>query len=115
MEDLHLSVARDYTDTPGPRYRAQGRYSGEELRDTLLELRFLEAVKCGVHLVVDLDGTASYATSFLEEAFAGLARKHGKGLVLQTLVFKSDEEPELIPEVRRYVEECDLEVRPGNA
>ena len=34
-----------------------------------------------------------YAASFLEEAFGGLARKHGGEAVERTLRFKSDDEP----------------------
>ena len=58
-----ISVARDFSRTPGPRYTSQGDWSGEEFRKRLeRELRRHE------RLVVDLDGTRGCGSSFLDEA-----------------------------------------------
>jgi hypothetical protein len=65
-----ISVARDFSRTPGPRYTSQGHWSGEEFRKRLeQELRRHE------RLIVDLDGTRGYGSSFLDEAFGGLVRE----------------------------------------
>jgi hypothetical protein len=65
-----ISVARDFSRTPGPRYVRQGNWSGEKFRKRLEEeLRQYERV------VVDLDGTRGYGSSFLDEAFGGLVRE----------------------------------------
>lgn len=69
MRELRKSVARDFSRHPGPRLRRQGKFSGEEFRDVLLE--WLEHAD---HLIVDLDGTSGYGSSFLDEAFGGLIR-----------------------------------------
>lgn len=74
MSELYISIAKDFTPTPGGRYEKDGDWSGEVFRDTLLEPRLKTAVALKQKLVVDLDGTAGYATSFLEEAFGGLVR-----------------------------------------
>lgn len=69
-----ISVAQDFTATPGGRYRTDGEFSGEQFREEVLVPRFNQAVEGSSELVVDLDGVAGYATSFLEEAFGGLVR-----------------------------------------
>lgn len=73
-QDIVVSVAKDFTKTPGGRYRAEGEHSGEEFREEILAPKYAEALKRGTILVVDLDGVAGYATSFLEESFGGLVR-----------------------------------------
>jgi hypothetical protein len=65
-----LNVAREFSVTPGGRYRRISQFSGEEFRETLLEpaLRGNEAVE------VELDGVLGYGSSFLEEVFGGIVR-----------------------------------------
>lgn len=72
----------------------------------VLEPRFLEARENGEKLFVDLDGVEGYATSFLEAAFGGLARKYGTEAVQKVLSFKSEEEPYLIEEIEEYIREA---------
>ena len=55
---------------------------------------------------MNLDGGCGYATSFLEEAFGGLARLYTPEKVLKVLEFKSNEEPYLISDVTRYIKEA---------
>lgn len=98
-----LSVADDFAVTPGGRMRSEGDHSGEEFRETFLEPRFEAARRDGTTLCVDLDGVLGYPTSFLEEAFGGLARRHGSDAVLDTLTFVSEDEPSLIDDVRYYI------------
>jgi hypothetical protein len=102
-----LRVA-EFTRTPGARYRADGPYSGEEFRDTILFPRFEAARNAERRLVVDLDGVAGYATSFLEEAFGGLVRTYNLSprQVLDTLTFVCLDEPELLEEVESYIREA---------
>jgi hypothetical protein len=104
-EQIVLSVARDFSRTPGPRRVEEGKYSGDEFLQ-LLRDRFDQAVSRGVTLLVDLDGAAGYATSFLEAAFGGLARERDQNLVEQTLQFKSLDEPDLEEEIRQYIREA---------
>ena len=103
---MELHIATEFSDVPGPRSRQEGDWSGEEFRDELLRPRFREAEKVGDKLVVDLDGGCGYATSFLEEAFGGLARVYSPERVLKVIEFKSTEEPYLIEDVREYIQEA---------
>jgi hypothetical protein len=60
----------DFTEFPGGRYREDGEFSGEQFRDDVL----IPALADHDRVVVILDGTAGYPSSFLEEAFGGLIR-----------------------------------------
>lgn len=92
-----IIIATDYSEYPGGRYRSLGKYSGQEFRDDYL----IPALKSGEKVVVVLDGTSGYGSSFLEEAFGGLVRN---GFSLSKL--KSNLEP-LAHEAdfKTYVEE----------
>ena len=67
----------------------------------------------GDKVVIDLDGGPGYAASFLEELFGGLVRKKGCGLGLlidlEMLSFISNDEPHLIEEIRRFVNEAEMD------
>jgi hypothetical protein len=103
---VRLSVARDFSDTPGPRYRKEGPHSGQEFYEEVLLPKFKEARQRGVKLLVDLDDTAGYATSFLEESFGNLAIEYGAKTVLANITVKSDDEAYLAEEIEKYVKEA---------
>jgi hypothetical protein len=66
-----IEIARDFSPVPLGRLKADGRFSGEALRELLLRaLRHSTAKVC-----VILDGTEGYGCAFLEEAFGGLVRE----------------------------------------
>ena len=102
-----IRILEDYPHPPGPRYRRQGKGSGQEFRDGLLRPKFDEALKQACKLIVYLEGQKDgYPTSFLEEAFGGLARVYGIEKVLDTLVFVAPDEPLLVKEIRHYIHNC---------
>jgi len=104
---LHLSVAKDFTKTPGFRYKHQSPgTSGEEFRDKLLEPKYHQAVKENVKLEVNLDGTNGYLTSFVEEAFGGLQRKDRGRNILDNIVVIANEEKHWVQDIKRYVDEA---------
>lgn len=74
MSEYHISVAKDFSTTPGGRYVRDGKWSGEEFRKNVVEEKLRDVIKTRGKLWVSLDGVAGYATSFLEEAFGGLVR-----------------------------------------
>jgi hypothetical protein len=73
-EECTVDVGRDFSRTPGGRYRREGRWSGEEFRDDILMPRLQ---KCDV-VRVNLDSADGFTTSFLEEVFGGLVRTLGQ-------------------------------------
>ena len=103
---MKMNIATEFSGVPGPRSRKEGQWSGEEFREELLIPRFCEAEEAEEKLIIDLDGGCGYATSFLEEAFGGLARVYPPERVLKVLEFKSTEEPYLASDVREYIREA---------
>lgn len=101
-----IAIAKDFSDTPGPRSKVEGDFSGEDFLDKLLLPAYEQAVAEDGALLIDLDGTEGYATSFLESAFGGLARKFPPEEVLSRITFKADDEPSLVDEIRKYVLEA---------
>lgn len=68
-----INIARDYSRYPGGRYPQDGAGNGTTFREDFL----LPIVRRGETADIVLDGAAGYPSSFLDEAFAGLVRKHG--------------------------------------
>lgn len=97
---INISISKDFTKTPGARYKTDGPFSGEEFREKILEPIF----STNKIIIIDLDNTEGYATSFLEEAFGGLSRKYGTDACRKKLKFISDEDPLLIDEINEYLE-----------
>ena len=71
MEEKIIRVA-DYTEYPGPRYQYQGKYSGEDFYFRIIKPAFELAIGDNSRLLIDLDGTAGYASSFIDEAIGNL-------------------------------------------
>lgn len=74
MSDRLIQIAKEFSRHPGGRYRKDGPFSGEEFRDEFLMPALANAFAENCKLIVNLDGVAGYASSFLEEAFGGLVR-----------------------------------------
>lgn len=105
---MKLSIEKEFSNTPGSRYKSESAFSGEEFRENHLKPKFLKAIENKEKLEVDLDGVRGYATSFLEEAFGGLTREYGKEKVLNTITFISKDEPYLITDIHEYIESAKI-------
>lgn len=103
MKEIKINV-KDFSITPGSRYRDEGQkaHSGQEFREEYLEPIFENKHDDSI-VVVNLDGTIGFGTSWLEEVFGGLARKYGKDLILKRITFISNEEPYLIDDIKEYI------------
>jgi len=102
---ITINIAKEFSNTPGARFKTDGPFSGEEFRETFLE-KYFQNPKDDSKILIELDGTEGYPTSFLEEAFGGLARKFGIETCLKKLEFISSEEKMLIDEIRNYIEKA---------
>ena len=100
---VKIKISEDFSPIPGTRYRDEGEFSGEQFREDLLIKKYIVAKEKKEKLVIDLDGGYGYPTSFLEEAFGGLARIYGSKEILDTLIFISNDEPSLICEIKSYI------------
>ena len=98
-----INVASDFTRYPAGRYRDDGRFSGERFREDFL----IPALLKGEGLRVILDGTMGFGSSFLEEAFGGLARdsRFPREVLLGALKLESRDES-LIDEIWSYIDEA---------
>lgn len=95
----------EFSEFPGPRNSKIGSNSGEEFRDSVLIKQIdLNGIE---NIIVNLDGTAGYGSSFLEEAFGGLIRKGYPYELVRSLCGRmiSNDDPSLIDEIKGYVEE----------
>ncbi len=91
----------DFTEYPGPRYTDQGPHSGELFYEEILKPNFEKILKdsndkINIILQINLDNTAGYASSFLDEAFGNLSYDYGKQFVIDHLDIISTEEPDWI-------------------
>lgn len=99
---IRIKIAKDYSKEPGPRYEKEGSNSGEVFRREVLYPKVKEALENNEKIIVDLDGTAGYGTSFLEESFGGLIREDhiDYHTLLSLLEIISVEEPDIIEEIK---------------
>ena len=109
--DREFSIASDFSNTPGPRYRDEGDYTGEELRQDHLLPLIKQAAEDEKTITINIDGTHGYLTSFLEEVFGGLIRDDGfsKDQLDTILKIVSEEEPYLLDDIKEYMEDAERE------
>lgn len=108
MTDRITIKVSNFTTTPGARYYEDGEYSGQWFRDEYLKPAFINNPTS--EILVDLDGTEGYATSFLEEAFGGLIRLKDPAINTDRLKLVSKENPYIINEIEEYIEEAKNEI-----
>ena len=73
MVDI-ISVASAFSTSPGPRYRSEGKFSGQQFREEILEPLVEHAIENNSTFLIDLDGVSGYGVGFLEEVFGGFIR-----------------------------------------
>ena len=71
MKEKTINIAKDFSPYPAGRYEKDGKFTGEGFRRTMLK----KALQNNDIVIVELDGTLGYGSSFLEEAFGGLVRE----------------------------------------
>lgn len=106
MNTLRIKVLTDFSETPGSRYRNEGDWSGQEFFEELLAPRFKEALDAGSILEIDLDDTAGYATSFLDEAFGRLGKLYDEVTIGKHMKIVCEDEPYLLGEIQKYIHEA---------
>lgn len=89
-QNLKLNIAKDYSRIVLGRWRRLGPFSGEDFYETMLLPMYCDAVKKGVQLEIELDGTKGYPSSFLDQSFGELAREKGVDNVRSVIVFHAN-------------------------
>lgn len=95
MELIKIKVL-DFTEYPGVRYIAQGEDTGEEFYFAKIKPAFEQCILENKKLVVDLDDTAGYASSFLDECFGNLVYDFDYNEIQKKLQIISTQEPDWI-------------------
>lgn len=86
---VKIKISEDFSEYPGARYYEDGPDSGQQFYDRVLKDAYETSLQRQEKLVVDLDGTAGYASSFLSESFGRLAQTFGVKEVLNSSVKSS--------------------------
>jgi len=102
MRTKTIEIVRDFSDEPIGRYLADSPYCGEVFRDNYL----VPALSEYDRVIIQLDGTEGYGSSFLEEAFGGLVRLRGfsREDLNERLQLVSDEDETLVTEIKEYID-----------
>ena len=90
---MDISVLKDFSEYPGLRHCSISERSGEEFYHIVLNKAFKEAYEQGSNFTVNLDNTAGYASSFLDEAFGNLVFDFTLDIVKKTISIVSNQEP----------------------
>ena len=98
-----ITIAKDFSNRLGARYRADGPFSGQEFLERLLLPAFDRAVIGGYCVLIDLDGVWGYPSSFVSGSFGKLSFEKGAPLVEKHLRFKSDENQMRLERVRKEI------------
>lgn len=88
---LKYDFAKEFTDTPGPRYKKLGSFSGEEFKEILKQL--LEKYD-----KIEIDGSgikSSFSPSFLSEAFSSFYQEMGEENFFSKVSLSSSKNPKL--------------------
>ncbi|MFV8343604.1 STAS-like domain-containing protein [Flavobacterium sp. XS2P39] len=83
----------DFDEYPGLRHCSVSEFSGEEYYHKILNDAFKKAYENKEGLIVELDGTDAYASSFLDEAFGNLVYDFTLANVSRLIKIISNDEP----------------------
>lgn len=92
-----INVAKDFSEFPWARYRSDWEFSGQEFFED-----YLDNTEEYEKIIVNLDWTYWYPSSFLSEAFCSYYKKY-KQEWRDKLEFHSDEDPSLVDFINHLV------------
>lgn len=99
MEKKIINIAKDFGIVLGGRWIKDGPNSGEAFYTQILEPYFVNAMTNNSLLIIELDGTKGYPSSFLDQSFGELARKKGVKEVKDRIIFDT----KIFPWVVEYI------------
>ncbi|MBP1629587.1 MAG: hypothetical protein H6Q15_480 [Bacteroidetes bacterium] len=102
---MNIIKIKDFSEYPGLRSCNISEKSGEEFYHEKFNSEFKLSVENKEKIQIDLDGTAGYSPSFLDEAFGNLVYDFSLDIVKKYIEIKSNEEPHLIKFIENEVYE----------
>lgn len=100
---FYISVANDFSPTPGGRFRSEGPFSGEEFLHKLLVDNYFAAMVIGEPLVIDLDGCMGFPPSFIDGSFGELARHFSDKNIFDVITLVSQDDPDIPVRIQKLV------------
>lgn len=94
-----IDIGKDFSHYPTGRYETDSPFSGELFRTKLL----VPALINKQQITIELDNTAGYGSSFLQEAFGGLVRIGYSSAQIKTAITLHSEDPSLLDEIEEYI------------
>lgn len=97
-----INIAHDFAAEPYGRYLEDGDTNGTRFREDFL----VPALNSKEQIIIVLDSTEGYGSSFLDEAFGGLVRINGfePNELHEKIEFISEDDPSLITEIWEYID-----------
>lgn len=89
-----INIKEDFSEYPGLRHCSISDKSGEEFYHNILNFRFKEAYESDSKIIINLDSTSGYASSFLDEAFGNLVYDFTLKEVQKRVNIVSEDEPD---------------------
>lgn len=98
---MEIIIYKDFSEYPGLRNCDLSENSGEEFYHKTLNEMFYKSMKEGRKLVINLDNTGGFASSFLDEAFGNLVYDYTLEKVEKYIEIISEEEPHWIEMLKK--------------
>lgn len=96
-----IDFAKEFTDTPGGRYRQHGDWSGEQFREEVLE----PALREHEVAILNLNGAFGFPSSFIDEAFGVLVEKVGIATIDKKLRINLTDDPVSLRKIHKAIKE----------
>ena len=94
-----LDIGKDFSRFPAGRYKTDGPFNGEIFRADFL----VPILNNNQQIIIELDNTAGYGSSFLEETFGGLVRLGYSSAQIKNAITLHSEDSSLIEEIEEYI------------
>jgi STAS-like domain of unknown function (DUF4325) len=94
-----IDIGKDFSRYPAGRYETDGPFNGELFRTKFLVPTLVNQQQ----ITIDLDNTAGYGSSFLEEAFGGLVRIGYSSARIKAAITLHSEDLSLLDEIEEYI------------
>jgi hypothetical protein len=93
-----INFVRDFTSAPGGRFKAHGDHSGEAFRDDILR----PALARYGTVVIEMNGVAGFAASFIDEVFRPILDEHGLEWMREHIIVEMDDDAFIVDELGDY-------------
>lgn len=98
-----INIAKDFSMFPGGRTEKDGPNNGQKFRTNFI----IPFLKNKEHIIIELDGTRGYDSSFLEEVFGGLIKCGYNEFEIHKYISFVSSRKGLIKEIESYISQIE--------